>query len=274
MKYGLKSVTNRRDDTLSRVGWERLEALLAEHYQRQGYQVEHVGTGGSGRRFDGGIDLKLRKDDAYILVQSKHWNAYQVTHNAVHELLGVMVNEGATGAILVTSGEFTRAAIEAANRQGHVQLVDGDALRVMLGPIAELPPSPAQARNADATTPHVVRSGRQKTPTARARVGTEQRAWLLVALLGCIGFVVLIMLLLQRTAGTAGPSPPDVAAPLPAPQGESPRLMQQVDVPTRVEDAAYVSMPQARPSTPAEIRESQRKADEAIRVIEKTTPQM
>ena len=102
MKYGLKSVTNRRDDTLSRVGWERLEALLAEHYQRQGYQVEHVGTGGSGRRFDGGIDLKLRKDDAYILVQSKHWNAYQVTHNAVHELLGVMVNgSAATVCILV-----------------------------------------------------------------------------------------------------------------------------------------------------------------------------
>ena len=105
MAGGLKSVRNRRDDALSRIGWDRLESLLAEHYRHEGYAVEHVGTGGTGRRFDGGIDLKLRKDDAYILVQSKHWNAKQVPHNAVHELLGVMVNEGASGAILVTSGE-------------------------------------------------------------------------------------------------------------------------------------------------------------------------
>jgi restriction endonuclease Mrr len=137
MAWGLKAVRHRRSDALSRVGWDGLERLLAEHYRREGYRVEHVGTGGNGRRFDGGIDLKLRRDDAYVLVQSKHWNAYQVTHNAVHELLGLMVNEGATGAILVTSGEFTRAAIEAATRHGHVQLVDGDDLRAMLGEVSE-----------------------------------------------------------------------------------------------------------------------------------------
>ena len=102
MAGGLKSVRNRRDDALSRIGWDRLESLLADHYRHEGYTVEHVGTGGTGRRFDGGIDLKLRKDDAYILVQSKHWSAKQVPHSAVHELLGVMVNEGATGATLVT----------------------------------------------------------------------------------------------------------------------------------------------------------------------------
>lgn len=272
MRNRLKSVRNQRDDALSRVGWERLEALLAGHYRRQGYQVEHVGTGGSGRRFDGGIDLKLRKDDAYILVQSKHWNAYQVTHNAVHELLGVMVNEGATGAILVTSGEFTHAAIEAANRQGHVQLVDGDALRVMLGPIAEPAPSPATPR--DGAAAQVMRSGTRGASVGRARVATEQCAWLLVALIGCVGFAILILLLLHRTAGSAGPSPQVVAAPLPAPRGESPHLMAQEDVPVLVEETPYPPMPQAGPLTQAEIRESQRKADEAIRVIEKTTPEM
>ena len=100
-------------------------------------QVEHCGTGGTRARFDGGIDLKLRKDDQYILVQCKHWNAKQVPHNDVHQLLGVMVNQGATGAILISSGEFTKAAIEAATRQGHVQLIDGEELRAMIGPIPE-----------------------------------------------------------------------------------------------------------------------------------------
>src|SRR6478672_9898917 len=135
--YGLKQVRQRRNDALSRVGWDQLESLLADHYRRQGYHVEHVGTGASGTRFDGGIDLKLRRDSEYILVQCKHWNAMKVTHNAVHELLGIMVNQGATGAILVTSGEFSKAAIEAGSRQGHVQLIDGDELRAMLGPVAE-----------------------------------------------------------------------------------------------------------------------------------------
>ena len=137
----LKHVRNRRTDPLTQVRWDQLEGLLAVYYQGQGYRVDHVVTGGTGARFDGGIDLKLYKDDAYLVVQCKHWNAMQVTHNAVHELLGIMITQGATGAILVTSGEFSRAASEAATKQGHVQLVDGDDLRELLGPLPEVLPS-------------------------------------------------------------------------------------------------------------------------------------
>jgi len=66
MVSGLKSVRHRRDDALSRVGWVQLERLMARHYQREGYAVEHVGTGGPLQRFDGGIDLKLHKGSAYL----------------------------------------------------------------------------------------------------------------------------------------------------------------------------------------------------------------
>jgi len=62
-------------------------------------------------------------------------------HNEVHQLLGIMVNEGATGAILVSSGEFTAAARQAADKLGHVTLVDGDALREMIGPLPEQAPA-------------------------------------------------------------------------------------------------------------------------------------
>ena len=108
--------------------------MLADYYREQGFQVEHCGTGAAGSRYDGGIDLKLRRGDEYVIVECKHWNALQVPHNVVHQLMGIMVNESATGAILVTSGEFTPYAKEAANKLGHVQLVDGQALRQMLGP--------------------------------------------------------------------------------------------------------------------------------------------
>lgn len=139
MRHGLKHVSHRRNDALAQVKWDRLEHLLADHYRAQGYDVDHVGTGGAGGRFDGGIDLKLRREGEYVVVQVKHWNAYKVPHNDVHQLIGLMVNEGATGAILITSGEFTKAAIEAATRHGHVQLVDGEELRELL----QLPDEPA-----------------------------------------------------------------------------------------------------------------------------------
>ncbi|MGY0634800.1 restriction endonuclease [Luteimonas sp. A478] len=133
MRHRLKHVSRRHNDALAKIRWDRLEHLLADHYRAQGYNVDHVGTGGAGARFDGGIDLKLRRGTEYVVVQVKHWNAYQVPHNEVHQLIGLMVNDGATGAVLITSGEFTKAAIEAATRHGHVQLVDGQELRALLG---------------------------------------------------------------------------------------------------------------------------------------------
>lgn len=137
MSRWINHVRNRRHDALSRVDWRDFERLLADHYRRQGWRVDHCGTAAGASRFDGGIDIKLFRDDAYVVVQCKHWNARQVTHNAVHELAGITLTERATGAILVTSGEFTRHAIASAAKLGNMQLVDGDALRGMLGYVPE-----------------------------------------------------------------------------------------------------------------------------------------
>lgn len=337
MASGLKSVRNRRDDALSRIGWDRLESMLAEHYRREGYAVEHVGTGGSGRKFDGGIDLKLRKDDAYILVQSKHWNAMQVPHNAVHELLGVMVNEGATGAILVTSGEFTRAAIEAATKQGHVQLIDGDDLRAMLGPLPEVvepDPDARWRRGASEVVARVV----QSTPTKalldhaaerlivaaedRIRGGSRRRVSKTAKAVGAfvllkltvMAFALLVMLWgisrifsaiqqiplqqqariqaaadaaraaqAQSSQRPAVPRPPPVqAAAIPAPDQFASHSDGRRDPdPCRElvdwKSGTYIDhCQQGAPHRPtgAEIRESQRKADEAMKVIEASTPDM
>jgi hypothetical protein len=283
---GLKPVNRRRSDALAQADWKTVESLLADYYRDQGYAVDHVGTAGTGARFDGGVDLKLRRDDAYIVVQCKHWNAMQVTHNAVHELLGIMVNESATGAILVTSGEFTRAAKEAAARQGHVRLIDGDELRPMLAPIIEAAGIAAlsvaqSARSSD---------GWGRDPVAalfgplsshfplRVRSGHKQRqgnaGWWIATLIGAIVFVLLVRALLGRTAWSAGadasPEPPAVEAEVPAePVRESAPVVAErpANVPAQVD-------PATRPLTPAEQREAQRKADEAMKVIEATTPEI
>ena len=251
---GLKNVSRRHDDALSRIGWAELEQMLAAYYRDAGWWVEHAGTGGTDTRFDGGVDLRIRRDSECVLVQCKHWNAKQVPHNAVHELLGVMVNEGATGAILVSSGEFTRAAIDAAQRHGHVKLIDGAALRTMLGPL----PEPSTQAPAPPARPAATRS-----PVA----SSQANRWLwLVALLCAVAFAFIVRAILERTADTAVESQLETARP-----SVQPTIIVYAPQPV---DAAPELKPAPRPQTEAEIRELQRKADEAMRVIEDSTPEM
>ena len=125
----LKNVKSRWNDDLSRLTWQEFECLIADYYQALGYKVQHVGTAASATQFDGGIDIKLFKENEYIVVQCKHWNARQVTHNAVHELIGVMTTESASSAIIITSGEFTNAAVQAEKKTGGIELIDGAEIR-------------------------------------------------------------------------------------------------------------------------------------------------
>lgn len=292
---GLKQVRNRRHDALARVRWDRLEALLADYYAAHGYRVEHVGTGGTRRRFDGGIDLKLRKDDEYILVQCKGWNAYQVPHNEVHQLIGLMVNEGATGAILVTAGEFTRAAIEAAARGGHVQLVDGDDLREMLGPlpkdVLETLPSLDAGRGRSATNAvqriaatagdrllsaaeDRIRYGRGKAGGVGRTIAFGLGIKLIIQLLAFLFFVLIlyfagrVFLSAVNSLSLAKVSPPtqQTAKPqpiIPAPSSELPASAEP-----------QVALPPPREPTREEIRRAQSQADDAMKVIQDTTPEM
>ena len=252
----LKNVGHRHDDALSRIGWDELERLLAAYYREVGWWVEHAGTGGTGAKFDGGVDLRIRRDAQIVLVQCKHWNAKQVPHNAVHELIGVMVNEGATGAILVSSGEFTRAAIEAADRHGHVKLIDGHALRGMLGPLDE--PGDAQSRASGSTA-----APAGSAPAVHRR--THLLQWSL-ALACAIGFFFIVRAMLARTADTAVEPPRDETSP-PTTQ---PTIVVYEPRPVTATPAAA---PPRQP-TEAEIRESQRKADEAMKLIEDSTPEL
>ena len=247
----LKNVRTRHDDALSRIGWEEFERVLAAYYRDVGWWVEHVGTGGTGATFDGGVDLRLRRDAQVVLVQCKHWNAKQVTHNAVHELLGILVTEGATGAILITSGEFTDAAIAAAQRNDKLKLIDGRGVRDMLGDDAFAPPDAEPEPSPRRTPP---------------RPGAGLRLLLpLFALLCAIGFVLAVREMPAPTASTAGEPP--VAEAHATPVVVPPPAIAPAPAPPPVEAPPP-------PPTAAEIRESQRKADEAMRTIEDTTPEM
>lgn len=302
---GLKPVARRRDDALARVGWDQLETLLASWYRSEGYQVEHVGTGAGTARFDGGIDLKLRRGEQFIVVQCKHWNAMKVPHNAVHELLGLMVNHGATGAILATSGEFTKAAIEAAQKLGHVQLIDGDELRVMLGPIREPAAAFETVRMGTAEgVPGAIarRVGERLLSAAEDRIrygsgarrqrGTATRslaallALKLVALMLFLALALVAWQFLARTMQTALTPMPSAVVAVPAsttlpattsvsdfPQPHDESCREIIDA----KSGSYIDrcfQPAAQRPSAASTGEQQRRAEEALQVIAESTPEL
>ena len=141
-----RPVRNRRFDRLANLDPYDFERVVADYYRSQGYEVDHCGGEG---RYDGGIDLKMRRDGEYTIVQCKRENANQVSHNVIHELLGVMVTEKADRAIVVNAGEFTRHARESADKEPRLELIDGDRVREMLPEYAQPVPEPEPVDDLD-----------------------------------------------------------------------------------------------------------------------------
>ena len=279
MRYQ-KKVSQRYSDALTQISWQHFERLLATYYAGQGYRVEHVGTGASGMHFDGGIDLKLYRDDQYLIVQCKHWNVLQVTHNPVHELLGVMLTQHATGAIVITSGEFTRAAKEAAAKESRVTLIDGAALREMLGPIAGIF-APGKVAGAGASGDGVFESAAANP--AKYRASRHRRFRPRNPLPGMVfaivaGFIVYAVAMHTVKKGllpkAAGPSPSGIAL-FPASANPALRAFVTAPIATLAADPVPATQPpkyQVTHMTAAEQRDWQRRNDESMKILEKTTP--
>lgn len=112
---------------LERMSWADFERLLADAFRRRGYQVSEAG----GKAPDGGVDLRLRREGKVQVVQAKHWRTRSVGVKVARELFGVMTAEGAAGAILVTSGDFTAETRKFAEGKP-LELVDGKELARLL----------------------------------------------------------------------------------------------------------------------------------------------
>ena len=113
--------------TIRELDWWQFEELVAEAYRRKGYSVvENQGTG-----LDGGVDIRLRKDDQTHLVQCKHWKSQKVGVPIVREMYGIMTAEKAASVTVVTSGFFTREAKNFASGKP-IDLVDGGQLTLMI----------------------------------------------------------------------------------------------------------------------------------------------
>jgi len=95
--------------TLDTINWENFELLAAEIFRRQGFEVEVS----SGLGADGGKDVTLRRNGETRLVQCKNLRAgNKVGVEAMRAFYGLIVSESASGGIFITTGGYSRDAIE------------------------------------------------------------------------------------------------------------------------------------------------------------------
>ncbi|EGR0524950.1 DUF2034 domain-containing protein [Vibrio cholerae] len=109
--------------SLQKLSWSEFEELVADAYRRQGYTVIENDQGGA----DGGTDLKLIKNGELTLVQCKNWRSNRVGVQIAREMFGVMIAEKAKRMLIITSGEFTKEALDFA-KDKPLSLIDGSQL--------------------------------------------------------------------------------------------------------------------------------------------------
>jgi restriction system protein len=114
-------------DSLNGMSWQDFELTVGEAFRLDGFAVTECGGAGA----DGGIDLILRRGGEKFFVQCKQWRAFKVGVGVVRELYGAMAAGGATGGFVVTSGVFTKDAVQFASGR-NVILVDGTILFDMI----------------------------------------------------------------------------------------------------------------------------------------------
>ncbi|KAF0125871.1 MAG: restriction endonuclease [Elusimicrobia bacterium] len=131
-------------DSVKAMTWKEFELLVGEYYRRKGYSVIEAG----GASPDGGIDLIANKSGEKLVIQCKHWKAYKIDVKIARELYGVMVDAAASGAVLITSGDFTQPAVDFV-RDKPIELIDGPKLAKLIAEVkapAQKPAVPAKSR--------------------------------------------------------------------------------------------------------------------------------
>lgn len=184
-------------ESLRDLSWQEFERLLAEAFRSEGYSVEHAG----GSAPDGGVDLRLFREERLVLVQCKHWKVWKVGVKVVRELRGVVSSEGADGGIVVTSGKFTGEAVDFARTSG-IRLVDGEELLLMIRAVqrrpqvtlAAAPVSPgAPGAAPEALTPACPKcGGAMVLRTARQGANAGSRFWGCSSYPRCRGIVNVV----------------------------------------------------------------------------------
>jgi len=265
-------------DALARLSWHDFEHRLAEYYRDQGWRVEYHAPPASLKQLDGAFDLRLHRGNETVIVQCKHWDAVQVELQEVNELLGTMLHEAATRGILVTRGGYSAEARAVPRRQPRLQLIDGDILRVML----------KLQDQRDASIPGVALPTVAARKSGKVRRASDGRGSRLLPLLLVVVIAALLGIFVWRamsrhseaetapaeTSGSVPLASPPASVPTPQPLPPPAATVPPAGVPQGVPSATRELEERARlrgTSDSAPSQESRRKAEEAMKVMERNT---
>jgi len=129
---------------LRHLNAEEFEWLVGETFRREGWMVTETGRQDAP---DGNIDLQIERDGQRKMIQCKRWTAREVPVEEIRSFIGTLSVAGLTGrdGIFVTLSNFTQAAEEQAHK-GHLELLDGKALRDRMDKIRRAEPCPICGR--------------------------------------------------------------------------------------------------------------------------------
>jgi restriction system protein len=167
----------KRLEELQTLSPGEFEEWVGARFREQGYSVRMTGTHGTGG--DHGIDLIVTKDGETAVVQCKKFREWTVSEPVVRDLYGTMTAEGASRAILVTTGRVTEPA-RAWARGKPIEIWDADAVARLSHGNESLTPAIAPALEvmtpvaADATVaPVCPRCGSALVDRRSRKTGTE-----------------------------------------------------------------------------------------------------
>ncbi|WP_430388869.1 restriction endonuclease [Dyella sp. 20L07] len=230
-------------DSIRAMDWQNFELLVGEAFRRQGYSVVENGLGGA----DGGVDLFLHKNGQTTLVQCKQWRTYKITVNIVREMFGLLTHHGAAAVKIVALGDYTP-----------------DARRFVVGKPIEL--IDGQTLLASVRKVQISRSPERATDMPLVFAGSSIVSFVLAySLSSGVERPKALIKPLSVTPMTVAPAAPSETVTLHvAPIINTPRVVSPAQ-PVKYADT---------PLSDAELREWKRKNAEAMKILEKTTPEV
>jgi hypothetical protein len=157
-------------------------------------------VGGSG---DGGIDVEARRGAEYVVIQCKRYKTgNKVGSPQVRNFIGSLHVARANRGYLVTTSSFTEPAIQDAQKERAVDLVDGDGI-VQWWAECEMGPFKNLSLPKEPTYPPPPQPGPLPKPSRLGPLGFTVRQWTIFALMAEIVFGVwayLIALVLRQAA--------------------------------------------------------------------------
>lgn len=123
-------VSDHAFDYLKELDDSEFDKLISLIFKQRGFTVvENDETKKS-------VDLTLKMNGEFTLVQYQHWREYEVDIAALEELDAVMAEESVREGIAITTGLFTQEALDYSHGK-HLLLINGVDLSQMIAALSE-----------------------------------------------------------------------------------------------------------------------------------------